>query len=57
MVTCKMGFAAADNVTSLKIVEYGLPKEDLALMTPILIPCGIMIPIVIAKCVAFFFFL
>jgi len=49
MVTCKMGFAAADSVTSLKIVEYGFPKEDLALMSPILIPIGILVPIVIAR--------
>jgi len=32
MVTCKMGFAAADSLTSLKIVEYGLPKAASSLL-------------------------
>jgi len=49
LFTCKMGFAATDSITGLKIVEYGLPKEDLALMSTFLVPMGILFPMLIAK--------
>lgn len=45
LLTGKMGFAAAESVASLKLVEYGMKKEKLALLTPVLIPLGIIIPV------------
>lgn len=49
LLTCKIGFAAAEAVAPLKLVEYGLPKEKLALLSPILIPLGIVIPILLSR--------
>jgi len=49
LFTCKMGFAVTDSVTPLKIVEYGLPKEDLAFLSTILVPMGIVFPLIISK--------
>ncbi|KAI9911069.1 hypothetical protein PsorP6_008839 [Peronosclerospora sorghi] len=49
MLTSKIGFAAAESVASLKLVEYGMKKEKLALLTPILIPLGIAIPVTISR--------
>jgi PAT family acetyl-CoA transporter-like MFS transporter 1 len=45
LLTSKIAFAATDAIASLKLVEYGLKKEKLALLSPILIPLGIVIPI------------
>uniref|UniRef100_A0AAV1UYJ3 Acetyl-coenzyme A transporter 1 n=1 Tax=Peronospora matthiolae TaxID=2874970 RepID=A0AAV1UYJ3_9STRA len=49
LLTSKIGFAAAENVASLKLVEYGMKKEKLALLTPILIPLGIVIPVMVSR--------
>ena len=49
LLTSKIGFAAAESVAPLKLVEYGLQKEKLALLTPILIPLGIVIPILLSR--------
>lgn len=49
LLTSKMGFAAAESVASLKLVEYGLKKEKLALLSPILIPLGILIPVLLGR--------
>lgn len=39
---CKVGFQANDAVTSLKLVEKGLGREDLALAVLIDFPCQIL---------------
>ncbi|GLE10120.1 hypothetical protein PINS_up022115 [Pythium insidiosum] len=49
LLTSKIGFAAAEGVASLKLVEYGLKKEKLALLTPILVPLGIVIPVFLGR--------
>ena len=49
LLTCKIGFAAAESVAALKLVEYGLQKEKLAMMSPILMPLGIIIPVFLSK--------
>lgn len=49
LLTCKIGFAAAEAVAPLKLVEYGLEKEKLALLTPILIPLGIVLPVLLTR--------
>lgn len=49
LLTIKMGFAAADTVTSLKLIEVGMPKEHMALMAIPMIPVNIVVPILIAR--------
>lgn len=49
LLTCKITFAAAEAVASLKLVEYGMKKEKLALLSPILIPLGIFIPVFLGR--------
>jgi len=49
LMTCKLAFAVTDAATSLKLVEYGMPKEELAMMSPFLVFLGILIPLIIGK--------
>lgn len=44
-----MGFSAADAVTGLKLVEAGVPKEQLALLAVPMVPLQILLPVVISK--------
>ena len=53
-LTCKIflfqvGFAAADAVTGLKLIEAGVKKETLALLAVPLVPLQILLPLVIAR--------
>ncbi|RHY27047.1 hypothetical protein DYB32_007089 [Aphanomyces invadans] len=48
-LTCKVAFAATDSVSSLKLVEYGVQKEKLALLTPVLVPLGLLLPVLISQ--------
>lgn len=45
----QIGFSATDSVMSLKLVETGIPKEQLGLMAVPLIPLQIALPLVISK--------
>ena len=45
----QVGFAAADAVTGLKLVEAGVKKETLALMAVPLVPLQILLPLIISK--------
>lgn len=45
----QMGFSAADAVTGLKLVEAGVPKEQLALLAVPMVPLQILLPVVISK--------
>lgn len=38
LMTAKFGFAAADSITSLKLVEHGFKKENLALILALAFP-------------------
>lgn len=38
LVTCRIGFAAADSVTSLRLIQHGVPKETLAMLGVALAP-------------------
>ncbi|XP_028276214.1 acetyl-coenzyme A transporter 1 isoform X2 [Parambassis ranga] len=49
LLTAKMGFSAADAVTGLKLVEAGVPKEQLALLAVPMVPLQILLPLVISK--------
>lgn len=45
-------FAVTDAATSLKLVEYGMPKEEIAMLSPILVTLGMMIPVVVGRVTA-----
>ncbi|XP_064642289.1 acetyl-coenzyme A transporter 1-like [Lineus longissimus] len=49
LLTAKMGFAAADSITGLKLIEKGVPKEKLALLAVPMVPIQVLLPIVISK--------
>lgn len=49
LLTVKISFAACDSITSLKLLEYGIPKEKIALMAMPLLPIQILLPIVISR--------
>lgn len=49
LLTCKVGFAAADSVTGLKLLEAGLHRENLALLAIPLVPVQIVLPLLISK--------
>ncbi|XP_071841441.1 acetyl-coenzyme A transporter 1-like isoform X2 [Apostichopus japonicus] len=48
-MTAKIGFAATDSVTGLKLIEAGVPKEQLALLAVPLVPLQILLPWFISK--------
>ncbi|XP_063228297.1 acetyl-coenzyme A transporter 1 [Bacillus rossius redtenbacheri] len=49
LLTCKIAFSACDAVTSLKLIDAGVPKEKLALMAIPMVPLQIILPLVISK--------
>jgi len=49
LLTVRIGFAASDAVTGLKLIEAGVKKETLALMAVPLVPLQILLPLVISK--------
>lgn len=49
LMTVKISFAACDAVTSLKLIDAGVPKDKLALLVVPLVPLQIILPLVISK--------
>ncbi|KAK7067304.1 hypothetical protein SK128_003163 [Halocaridina rubra] len=49
LLTCKIGFAAADSLTVLKLTENGVPKDKLALLSIPLTPIQIFLPLYISR--------
>jgi len=49
LLTTKIGFAATDAVTGLKLVEKGVPKDKLAMLAIPMIPLQIVLPWIISK--------
>lgn len=49
LLTVKFTFAACDSVTSLKLVEHGVPKDKLALLAVPLVPLQIFLPLFVSK--------
>ncbi|CAH0715596.1 unnamed protein product, partial [Brenthis ino] len=49
LFTAKLGFCASDAVSGLKLVEAGVPREDLALLAIPLVPVQIIMPVILAK--------
>jgi len=49
LLTSKIGFAAADAATGLKLVEAGVPKDKLAMLAIPMMPLQIILPWIISK--------
>ncbi|XP_028320186.1 acetyl-coenzyme A transporter 1 [Gouania willdenowi] len=49
LLTAKVGFSAADTVTGLKLIEAGVPKEQLALLAVPMVPLQILLPVLISR--------
>lgn len=49
LLTVKFTFAACDSVTSLKLIEAGLPKDKMALLAIPMVPLQIFLPLVVSK--------
>ena len=49
LLTAKASFAAVDGITTLKFVEYGIPKDKIALLSIPLIPLQILLPFIISR--------
>ena len=47
LLTAKVGLAAAENVTGLKLVEAGLPREKIGLIALPMVPVQILLPLFI----------
>jgi hypothetical protein len=45
----QVGFAAADSITALKLMEFGVPKGHMAFMATILTPISMVCPMVVAS--------
>eukprot|EP01012_Entosiphon_sulcatum_P023489 TRINITY_DN28546_c0_g1_i1.p1 TRINITY_DN28546_c0_g1~~TRINITY_DN28546_c0_g1_i1.p1 ORF type:complete len:521 (-),score=73.87 TRINITY_DN28546_c0_g1_i1:2-1537(-) len=52
LLTCRVGFAAADAVCGLKLIEHGVPKETLALYAVAISPVQIFATAVMARVTA-----
>eukprot|EP00474_Spongospora_subterranea_P009617 CRZ10075.1 hypothetical protein [Spongospora subterranea] len=49
LLTAKLAFSGADNVTILKLVEKGFPREAMALMVFLSFPFDILLPILVSR--------
>ncbi|XP_061716064.1 acetyl-coenzyme A transporter 1 [Cydia pomonella] len=49
LFTAKLGFCASDAVSGLKLVEAGVPREDMALLAVPLVPVQIILPVLLAR--------
>lgn len=49
LLTAKVGFAACDSVTTLKLIDYGIPKDKIALLSIPLVPVQILLPFIISR--------
>lgn len=49
LLTAKVSFAACDAVTTLKLIDYGIPKDKIALLSIPLIPLQILLPFIISR--------
>ncbi|CAG5136298.1 unnamed protein product, partial [Candidula unifasciata] len=49
LLTSKVAFAASDALTGLKLIEAGMPKEQLALYTVPMVPLQVILPVLISR--------
>jgi MFS transporter, PAT family, solute carrier family 33 (acetyl-CoA transportor), member 1 len=52
LLTVKIAFAACDAVAMFKFQEYGMPKSDIASISPVLLAVSLLLPAVTGKYVA-----
>ncbi|KAJ6648485.1 Acetyl-coenzyme A transporter 1 [Pseudolycoriella hygida] len=48
-LTAKVSFAACDAITTLKLIEYGVPKDKVALLSIPLVPLEVLLPFFISR--------
>ncbi|KHJ45017.1 AmpG permease [Trichuris suis] len=48
-LTAKIAFAAADGITGLKLIELGVPKDELAFLAVPIVPIEVLLPVFIGK--------
>jgi len=48
-LTSRIGLCAVDNITGLKLIEKGIPKENMALLAVPITPISIIMPLIISK--------
>jgi PAT family acetyl-CoA transporter-like MFS transporter 1 len=49
LLTVKLSFSACDAVTSLKLIDHGVPKEKLAMLAVPLVPLQLLLPLIMSK--------
>jgi PAT family acetyl-CoA transporter-like MFS transporter 1 len=49
LLTVKVSFSACDAVTSLKLIDHGVPKEKLAMLAIPLVPLQLLLPLIMSK--------
>lgn len=49
MLTVKVSFSACDAVTTLKLIDHGIPKDKLAMLAIPMVPLQIFLPLMISK--------
>jgi len=49
LLTIKVSFAACDAVTRLKFIDYGIPKDKVALLSVPLVPLQVLLPFFISR--------
>lgn len=49
LLTVKASFAACDAITTLKLIDYGIPKDKIALLSIPLTPVAILLPFIISR--------
>jgi PAT family acetyl-CoA transporter-like MFS transporter 1 len=49
LLTCRLSFAPADSAWTFKLMEYGMPKADLATISPLLLVIGLALPALLSQ--------
>lgn len=49
LITCRVAFSCADNITVLKLLEKGFPRENMALMAVLMFPFDLIVPVWIGR--------
>lgn len=52
LLTCRIAFAPADAVSGFKLQEYGMPKADIATISPLLLIIGLILPALTSESVS-----
>ncbi len=52
LLTCRVAFAASDAAFGFKLQEYGMPKVDIATVSPLLLLVGLLLPALLSGVVS-----